>query len=307
MTRPFSDGDLDAAAALLAERHARHRETEPLLPADVDFRAEVEVLWRRPGASGAVSENGFLIGAPREDPVWGANVWVESAGHAVEDAETVRDLYAAAAQRWLDDGKTRHYVLVPAADAALVDAWFRLGFGQQHAVGVRELPEGAAYPSGVRTAVESDLDRLVALAPLLAEHQALAPVFGPGPRGSLTDEAELRKDILEELALDDVTNLVAEREGQIVGNFYVTGVERSSLTALERPPAAAYLAWAITLPEARGRGVGLALTQASFAWAHAHGHRTMVTDWRVTNLLSSRFWPRRGFRTVFLRLYRSIP
>jgi hypothetical protein len=33
----------------------------------------------------------------------------------------------------------------------------------------------------------------------------------------------------------------------------------------------------------------------------------MVTDWRVTNLLSSRFWPKRGFRPVFLRLYRSIP
>jgi hypothetical protein len=27
----------------------------------------------------------------------------------------------------------------------------------------------------------------------------------------------------------------------------------------------------------------------------------------VTNLLASRFWPKRGFRTAFLRLYRSIP
>jgi hypothetical protein len=33
----------------------------------------------------------------------------------------------------------------------------------------------------------------------------------------------------------------------------------------------------------------------------------MVTDWRVTNLLASRFWPRRGFRASVLRLYRSIP
>ena len=306
MVRPFSDAELDFAADLLADRHERHREAEPLLPAGVDFRAEVEALWRRPGASGAASERGFLIGAPREDPVWGPNVWVESAGHAVEDPESVRDLYALAAQHWLDGGQTRHYVLVP-AQPELVDAWFRLGFGQQHTVGVRELHEGAAYPSGVRAATEHDLDRLVALAPLLAEHQALAPVFGPGPLGSLANEVELRKDILEELALDDVTNLVAERHGQIVGNFYVVGIERSSLTALERPPAAAYLAWAVTVPEARGSGVGLALTEASFAWACAHGYRTMVTDWRVTNLLSSRFWPRRGFRPAFLRLYRSIP
>jgi hypothetical protein len=37
------------------------------------------------------------------------------------------------------------------------------------------------------------------------------------------------------------------------------------------------------------------------------GYECMVTDWRVTNLLASRFWPRRGFRPMFLRLYRSIP
>ena len=39
----------------------------------------------------------------------------------------------------------------------------------------------------------------------------------------------------------------------------------------------------------------------------AEGYETMVTDWRVTNLLASRFWPRRGFRASVLRLHRSIP
>jgi hypothetical protein len=45
----------------------------------------------------------------------------------------------------------------------------------------------------------------------------------------------------------------------------------------------------------------------ALARAVEEGYRTMVTDWRVTNLLASRFWPNRGFRTSFLRLYRSIP
>ncbi len=58
--------------------------------------------------------------------------------------------------------------------------------------------------------------------------------------------------------------------------------------------------------EKRGSGAGLALTAASFAWARGRGYPAMVTDRRVTNLLSSRFWPKRGFRTTFL-LYRSIP
>jgi hypothetical protein len=32
----------------------------------------------------------------------------------------------------------------------------------------------------------------------------------------------------------------------------------------------------------------------------------MTTDWRRANLLASRFSPRRGFRTTFLRLFRSL-
>ena len=308
MPRPFSDDDLDAAAALLAERHARHRVAEPLLPADVDFRAEVEAPWRRPGASGAVSEDGFLLGAPREDPVWGPNVWVELAGHAVEDAEAARDLYALAAQRWVDEGYTRHYVVVPATDAQLVDAWFRLGFGQQHAFGIREVPEQTAFPEGTREAEPADVDALVALGPLVADHQALAPVFGPGRRREEDDVDSLRGEILEGLQSDDVADVVAERDGRIVGYFYVSPAEHSGMhVGLARPPGAAYLAWAATAPHVRSSGVGVALTEAAFAWARSRGHDVMVTDWRVTNLLSSRFWPARGFRTTFLRLYRSIP
>jgi ribosomal protein S18 acetylase RimI-like enzyme len=306
MTRHFSDGDLDSAAAFLAERHARQRKAEPLLPAEVDFRAEVEALWRQPGASGAVSEYGFLIGTPREDPVWGPNVWVELAGHAVEEAEAARDLYALAATRWVDEGNTRHYVIVPATDAALVDAWFRLGFGQQHAFGIREVPPEVEWPEGVHPATETDVDALVALAPLLRDHQAGSPVFGAGR--PLESEEELRKDILESVASDESVDLVAETDGRVVGVFYVTPLEQSTLhVGLARRQGAAFLAWAATLPELRGSGAGLRLTQASLAWARSRGHDVIVTDWRVTNLLASRFWPARGFRPTFLRLYRHIP
>jgi GNAT superfamily N-acetyltransferase len=311
MVEPFSEEHLDGAAALLAERHARHREAEPLLPADVDFRAEVEALWRQKGASGAVAVDGgrlvgYLIGAPRENPVWGANVWVELAGHAMEEAEVARDLYAHAAQRWVAAGLTRHYAHLPASDAALVDAWFRLSFGQQHAAGIREVPEVAPFPAGVREATEQDVDALIALDPVMPDHQALAPVFGPG-RSDETEE-EIRREILANMASGETGELVVERDGRLVGNFLVTPIERSPMHAgLARPDRAAFLSWAAIVPEARGRGIGVALSEASFAWARSRGYEVMVTDWRVTNLLASRFWPRRGFRPTFLRLYRSIP
>jgi ribosomal protein S18 acetylase RimI-like enzyme len=301
--RAFSEDDLDAAASQLAERHARHREALPALPADVDYRAAIAVLWRQDGASGAAADGGYLVGAPRSAPVWGPNVWIEAAGHAAADLELVRDLYAAASVAWVERGLKAHFVLVPATDPALVDAWFRLGFGAQQAHGLVDVPD-VEWPSRVREAREDDVDALVALAPQLQRHQLESPVFSGA---ALHSEEEYRADILEDLARDDIGNLVVEADGRIVANFVVCPVELASgHDGLARPPGAAYLAFAITAPEARGSGAGVALTDACFAWARRRGHETMVTDWRVTNLLASRFWPSRGFRTSFLRLHRLI-
>jgi hypothetical protein len=38
-------------------------------------------------------------------------------------------------------------------------------------------------------------------------------------------------------------------------------------------------------------------------WAAQAGFGCVVTDWRVTNLLSSRTWPALGFAETFLRLH----
>jgi GNAT superfamily N-acetyltransferase len=312
--RPFSDDFVAPAGALLAARHRRHRAVEPLLPPRYEdpaaAAAEVEELARAEGASGAVALRdgrlvGYLLGAPRPQPVWGANVWIELAGHAVEEAEDVRDLYAAAAERWFAEELVRQYALVPAGDSALLSAWSRICFGQQHAHGVREVPE-AEWPPGVRLAEDRDIDALVELSPLIVDHQAGAPVFGIGvPRET---PEEIRADIAEDLPKPEIGDLVLERDGRIVGAFQLVPVELSSVhSGLARPEGAALLGWAATDPRVRGSGAGLALTEASFAWARGRGHDIMVTDWRVTNLLSSRFWPARGFRETFLRLYRHIP
>src|SRR5687768_10485225 len=134
---PFADEHLDAAGELLAARHRRHREAEPILPERFEdpreARGEVAALWAQEGASGAVALRdgravGYLIGTRLAD-IWGPNAWIEVAGHAVEEAEIVRDLYAAAAPRWIDDGRAAHYAWVPASDTALAEAWFRLAFG----------------------------------------------------------------------------------------------------------------------------------------------------------------------------------
>jgi GNAT superfamily N-acetyltransferase len=248
---------------------------------------------------------GYLVGAPRPSPIWGEHVWVELAGHAVEEPEDLRDLYGAAAAAWVERGWVRQYAMAPAHDPALLDAWSRVGFGQQHAHGVMEVPT-AAWPEGTRLAAAEDVDALLALTPLLAEHQAASPTFAPAPPPQGPEE--LRAEILEDLAAPEVGDVVVERDGRVVGSFQLVPVEMSSAhTGLGRPEGAAFLGWGATDPAVRGSGAGLALMEASWAWARERGHEAMVVDWRVTNLLASRFWPARGFRTTFLRLYRHIP
>jgi len=310
--QPFSDEHVEAAAKLLEERHVRHRAVEPLLREEIDFRAEIETLWARDGSSGAVALRdglvvGYLLGAPRDDS-WGPNIWVEVAGHAVEETEDARDLYAAAAEHWVEQERTRHYVLVP-ADEALVDAWFRVGFGGQHAHGIREVPAHTkiAVPDRfeIRQPQESEIDALIEVGLALPRHQQMAPVFSERPPPS---EEEERQEWLAILAGDEEEQvLIGYLGGRPVACWSVTSVERSGMhTGLARPGRAAFLGFAATLPESRGSGIGVALTDACFAWAAEHGYPAMITDWRETNLIASRFWPARGFRRTFLRLYRSI-
>lgn len=299
---PFTDEHLDAAAELLAERHQAHRALFPQFP-EADYRAEIAALLSA-GATGAFTDGAYVLGRSGPDERWGANILVEPAGHAAGDPERLRDVWGAAASRWFEQGRTAHYAWVPATDSQLLDAWFRLGFGAQQAHGLIEIPE-REWPAGVRQATEDDIDALVEIGPFLSRHQTESPVFSFVAEQTAD---EVRADVLDDFATGGGTNLVYEVEGRIVGDFYVCPIELSSAhSGLARPQGAAFLGFAVTDPNVRGSGAGLALTDASFAWARERGYETMAVDWRETNLLASRFWPKRGFRRTFQRLYRSIP
>ncbi|MDX6591629.1 MAG: hypothetical protein QOJ13_825 [Gaiellales bacterium] len=302
--RPFADEHLDDAATLLAARHAGHRAVEPLL-GDQDPRAAVEKEWRREGTSGAVALRdgrvaGYLIGTVHDRDLWQRHVYADRASHAADDAELLRDAYAFAADRWVQDGAQMHLVLAPAMADAL-DPWQRLGFGQMQIGAIREAgAEGIEAPGGVtvRPGGMADLDGVVAEQfALIWDVQRETPVF----TGFDSPTWDLWRPEWQETLEDQTVSLfVAERDGRAVGHSLLYPPDPRFGT----PENAVWLGSSAVLPEERGSGVGLALTAHALDWARDEGFGSVVTDWRATNLLSSRFWPARGFRPTFHRLAR---
>jgi len=298
---PFAEEHLDAVAGLLAAAHEVHRAAEPLLAA-ADGRAELERVWRREGAGGLVAFRGgepagFLVGRIAENALWGRHVVVDRAGHAAVDAETLRGLWAAAAETWWAAGTRRFFANVPSTPERL-DPWYRLGFAQMHQDAIRATGGGdeTPLPAGVeirRGGVE-DIETAIRINRLIAETQLAAPSF------SGLEPSDERDDWIETLEDPSVAWFVAERDGEPLGHatLYEPGPD------LGTPSDAVFLASTATLPAARGLGVGLALTEHALTWARGSGHGSIVTNWRVTNLLASRFWPARGFRPTYVRLHR---
>lgn len=272
----------------------------------------MRVIFESAEASGAVAlvggdVVGYLLGAPKQNAVWGPNLWMEAASHAVLTAEHIRDLYAFAARRWVDEGRTAHYVLMPTYDPAVVDAWNRLAFGQQHMHAVRE--PSIEEPPGlgsvlVRRACRDDIPALAALEVALPEHQGLSPVFSAGEIPALEATiAEWEEDF------DDPAYavFVAESGGVVIGSAVGCSIEKSGThLGMARLDSAGFLGFAAVFPQYRGMGAGRALGETVLRWASDAGYPAVVTDWRVTNLLSSRAWPALGFRPTFVRMHRLI-
>jgi ribosomal protein S18 acetylase RimI-like enzyme len=225
-----------------------------------------------------------------DHPLWGACVFLRGSG----EAEAIRDEYAARADGW----PSLHFAIVePPTDEAL-DPWYRLGFAHMHAYGVRESGGERISTPGIeiRRGGPDDLETALAIDRLIHESQAAAPSYSAEP----LDEEQRRRDWIETLAGDDVRYFVAQREdGEAVGH----------LTLYDDPhdDEALHIASTAVLPSARGRGIGLALTTHALALAAEDGRPRVWTNWRVTNLVASRYWPARGFRLARLRLVRRLP
>jgi GNAT superfamily N-acetyltransferase len=269
-------------------------------------RQALEHLWGDgDGCSGMVALQtgkviGYLLGRRIESSVFGRSVWMERAGHAADDPEVMRDLYAGSAREWLEEGFDRHYVYVPALPEYL-DPWYRLGFAQMHLDAIRKTDsERLPFPQDVtvRRGSAADIDEIaIPFNNLIAETQSQTPSFSAFRHESI--EAQ-RADWAETFQDPSAAYFVVEREGAAIGHSLLYAPDRD----LGDPLDVLYLASTVIAPSERGSGIGTALTNHVLTWAREQGHGTLVTNWRVTNLMASRFWTAAGWRPTFLRLHR---
>lgn len=283
------------AASLLSERFARQRAAEPLLPEVDDFEAHLP-------PDGHVATRGgeavaYLGGAVDEEHRMAR--WLFN-GHAAREPEALRDLFAVQAAQL---GVSRFMLTVPATDPELIDVWFRLAFGCQAVWAVREVAtaEPRELAGTIRPATPDDVEELVDFEEILYAHQGASPSFSGF---TMPPRDEVRKEFAEVWEDDSYIPFVASDGKRLVG---MLALYRRPEGDLRVPANNIDLAFAATRDDVRGSGAGRALTQFAMSWARENGFRSMTVDWRAVNLLSSRFWTNRGFRSQYLRLYRAVP
>jgi GNAT superfamily N-acetyltransferase len=315
----FDHSDVEAAGRLLAARHAAERQGTPVLQQRFE---ESELAARRigellaqPGAGGVAAFRGqelagYLIGRLDTDKLRERHIWVAYAGAAIaegESAELYRDMYAAAAAEWVKRGAFRQYVLVPAGDAKAMDGWLRLGFGYEQVHGVQAIPTELETPQlaqgfEIRLARKEDEAAIRQAAVYIMEHQAREPVWGV----AYAEDRKRFEDGYAALIDDDGGFLwVAVKDDELLG-FQAFFPAEEVEPDMMMPGSCICLEVGATAPHARGLGVGKALTHHGLVHARQAGYVNCVTDWRITNLESSRFWPRRGFVPYAYRLFRQV-
>ncbi|PEL08146.1 GNAT family N-acetyltransferase [Bacillus sp. AFS017336] len=313
----FENRHLDEAASLLANRHMYDRNMNPELSPKFEgtetAKKAIEVLFNEKNSFGVAAINdsklvGYMIGSIHTDKNRERHTWVKYAGMAIAESESTelyRELYAEFARKMVENGSFNHYVMVPSGNKSALDAWLHLGFAYEQVHAIRDLSvstDRVFSDVQIRVSNNEDEKRIRELATVIMEHQAKSPVFAPG----FIEEREDYQEGYAELINDETATLwLALYQNEIVG-FQVFESAEASDENLLTPESCISLVVGATVESSRGKGVSTALLDHGLTFAKKEGYQFCETDWRITNLESSRFWSKNGFKPIAYRLVRKI-
>ncbi len=312
--RAITKADIPAMADLLVSRQRLESGAFPFLQNcclnTKHATGVLETLFLNSGiGTGAFVENelvGYIVGGIKTDPLRGRHVWVPYEGVAVREdqsPELIRALYAKVCAAWVKRGCFMHYVVVPLGNQAYFDAFQRLSFFIQQVHGAMNLGEYRPFVQAsdieVRIAGKPDREKMGRLSGIIQSYQNLAPTFELVLPEIMAEIKAGYEDTVED---GGMTVLLAETDGETLG-FQLYEAAAPGLMA---PDDCVELGVAGTDSSRMKTGIGKTLMNAGCSLMRERGFRYMITDWRITNLASSTFWPKCGFQPVAYRMARYI-
>lgn len=304
-------------AELLASRHREERSVFPFLDPYFEkvahTRTIIEALLRQEMAIaiGAYNENklvAFIASYVKIDHVFGRCAWVPYEGLACEkgvSVEIYRRLYAHIADEWIDKGCLKHYVIVPSARAQVVDAWLHLSFAYEQVYGIKPFDKkltsvGTSFTT--RMANERDKMHLSSVSSLIMAYQSTSPTYAV----ALPEMYKVIEEGYQGLVSDDDARVLLAFDGKELAGFTCGFLEKDNTSNMLLPYKGMELGVQATYGMYQGKGVGQALVNALFNLSMDEGYENSLTDWRISNLTSSVFWPKCGYEVVAYRMVRNI-
>lgn len=248
---------------------------------------------------------GYIIGDIRIDNRNGRCVSVPYEGVAIradQSSELIRYLYTKASVLWLQQGCFSHSTFVPLGDSIYYEAFLKLSFAIEQVHAVMNIEEYEPFENvadvEVRIANKMDSEALGKMSSIISEFQNSAPVFIP----AYPEVVARVKDGFKGLVEGDDIVLIAEKDNKALG-FQDYEIISPNLMA---PDNAVELCVAGTYHSQMGSGIGKKLMNEGCRIIRENGYGSIITDWRITNLASSTFWPKCGFKPIAYRMARYI-
>lgn len=254
---------------------------------------------------------GYIISDVRSDKVFGRCAWVKYDGLALANGvspEIYRELYASIAEKWLELGCLKHFIIIPAGRKDVIDSWLSSGFAYEQVFGIKKIIKSEINHNEdveIIKASENEKDDLESISGLILSYQAKSPTYA----AALPEMFEEIKQGYGGLVSDDDAHvLLAYRKDnnrELLGFTcgYFDGDDDSNMMV---PYKGTELGVAGTNPKFQSNGIGRLLTNRLLNDSLDAGYLHSITDWRITNLKSSVFWPKMGYEAYAYRFVRNI-
>lgn len=309
--------DIPEIVKLLAFRHKQERQCYEGLNQVFENEQVLEKIVRknlgekRVIAIGAFEEGqliAFIISNVKKDHVFGRCAWVKYDGLALAegvDAQVYRLLYAHISKLWITDGCLKHYIIVPGSNDDVLKAWLFSGFAYEQVFGIKKLVDPEIKPLDnitIRKAMPSDEKDLKSISGLIMSYQAGSPTYA----AALPELFSEIEDGYGGLISDQEAHVLMAYQDDTFLGFTCGYFEGENIENMMVPYKNTELGVAGTFSHVQNKGIGTVLTLSLFRDAIEAGYENTTTDWRITNMKSSVFWPKMGYEPYAYRLVRNI-